>query len=92
LLQSGPHIQSIVCLREVGRVPNRELALSTADVVQRRLNIDMGLALNQPLPAASSSRAVEVQRRLMTWASRADHAENALDTNFAADRRRQQSQ
>ena len=84
LLQTGPHMRSIACLREIGRQPNRELALATADVVQRRLGTDMGLAMGQPLPAVNSSRAVEVQRRLMTWSSKVDHSENALDTNFPA--------
>lgn len=84
LLQAGPHMRSIACLREIGRQPNRELALATADVVQRRLGTDMGLAMGQPLPAVNSSRAVEVQRRLMTWSSKAEHSENALDTNFPA--------
>jgi hypothetical protein len=86
LLQGGPHMRSIACLREIGRIPNRELSLVTADVVQRRLGIDMGLAMGQPLPGVSSSRAVEVQRRLMTWASKIDHSEDALDTNFSANR------
>jgi hypothetical protein len=84
LLKAGPHMRSIASLRELGRQPNRELALDTADVVQRRLGVDMGLAMGQALPSVNSNRAVEVQRRLMSWAAKVEHSENALDTNFPA--------
>ncbi len=82
LLNAGPHIKAISSLREIAKLPNRELALATADVIQRRLGVDMGLALGQPLPPLNSPRAVDITRRLMSWAACPDHAENALDTTF----------
>jgi hypothetical protein len=82
ILQAGPSARVAACLRDLARMNNRELALATADVLQRRLGIDMGLAMGQPLPPINSTRAVEVQKRLMQWASRPDHAENVLDTRF----------
>jgi hypothetical protein len=81
LLSGGPNVRAIVCLREIARLPNRELALNTAAVVQRCLGIDLGLALGQALPPLNSPRCVEVTRRLMSWASQPD-ADNVLDTNF----------
>ena len=37
-------------------------------VVQRRLGVDLGLALAEPLPPHHSRQAAEVTRRLMQWA------------------------
>jgi hypothetical protein len=82
LLEAGPHIRAIGTLREIARLPNREIALATADVVQRQLGVDLGLALGQPLPPLNSPRAVEVTRRLMAWASRPEYAENVLEGGF----------
>src|SRR5262249_29764448 len=56
-------------LRDVAKLPNRELALTAADVVQRRLGVDLGLALGQPLPPLHSRLAADVTRRLMRWAA-----------------------
>src|SRR5205807_1985667 len=50
LLTSGEHEGAVTALRDIARLPNREIALATADVVQRRLGVDLGLALGQPLP------------------------------------------
>lgn len=68
LLSTGNHAGAITALRDVARMPNREIALATADVVQRRLGTDMGLALGQPLPQGNSRQAAEVTRRVMKWA------------------------
>lgn len=84
LLESGPNVRAIVCLRELARLPNRELALATASVVQKCLHVDLGLALGQGLPALNSPRAVEVTRRLMAWASQPDAGDNVLDTAYPA--------
>jgi hypothetical protein len=72
LLAGGPHAESLAALRDIARMSNREMALSTADVVQRRLGVDMGLALNQPLPLLHSRQAADVMRRLMKWAEQPD--------------------
>lgn len=82
LLDGGPHVRAIVCLREIARLPNRELALATASVVQRCLGVDLGLALGQPLPPLNSPRAIDVTRRLMAWAAQPDVSDNVLESPF----------
>jgi hypothetical protein len=69
LLTDGPHQQALNALYEVARLPNREIALATADIVQRRLGTDLGLSPNQPLPPLHSRQAAEVTRRVMAWAT-----------------------
>ena len=39
LLAAGPHDSAVAALRDIARLPNREIALATADVVQRRLGV-----------------------------------------------------
>lgn len=73
--------EALAALREVARLPNRELALAAADVVQRRLGTDLGLAVGQPLPAVHSRQAADVARRLMKWAAH----EDALNRSHEAD-------
>jgi HEAT repeats len=68
LADGAAHSGAVAALRDLGRLPNRELALETADVVQRRLGVDLGLALSEPLPPNHSRQAAEVTRRLMQWA------------------------
>jgi HEAT repeats len=70
LLLDGKHPEAVAALREVARLPNREIALVTADIVQRRLGVDLGLARGQPLPSIESRQAAEVTRRVMTWAAK----------------------
>jgi hypothetical protein len=83
LLEKGPqHVKAIITLRDLARLPNRELNLATADVVQRMLGVDLGLALGQAAPTADSARAIEVSRRLMTWAAHPEHVENVLEAPF----------
>jgi hypothetical protein len=69
LLAAAQHAEAVATLRDIARLPNREIALSTADVIQRRLGVDLGLALGQPLPPVQSREAAEVTRRVMTWAA-----------------------
>jgi hypothetical protein len=59
-------------LKDLARLPNREIALGTADVVQRRLGIDLGIGLGQPLPVINSRQATDVIRRLAAWANHSD--------------------
>ncbi|MCS6851227.1 MAG: HEAT repeat domain-containing protein [Gemmataceae bacterium] len=69
LLERGQHAEALAALRDVARLPNREMALITASVVQRRLGIDLGLALGQPLPPLHSRLAADVTRKVMLWAA-----------------------
>jgi len=55
-------------LKDLAHLPNREIALGTADVVQRRHGIDQGIGLGQPLPPINSRQATEIIRRLIAWA------------------------
>src|SRR5262249_52007289 len=67
LLTDGDSIEARSALRELARLPNREIALATADVVQRRLRVDLGLVSGQPLPPVHSRQATEVGRRVRAW-------------------------
>jgi hypothetical protein len=77
LLTNGGHAGAVHALRDVARMPNREIALATADVVQRRLGVDLGLAIGQPLPQLHSRAAVEITRRVMLWAQQGDYHANS---------------
>ena len=52
----------------LARLPNREIALAVAEVVQRRLGVDMGLTRGQATPPVQSRMAAEVTRRVLAWA------------------------
>ncbi|MBI3407947.1 MAG: HEAT repeat domain-containing protein [Planctomycetes bacterium] len=67
---------AMTALRDLARLPNREIALATADVIQRRLGVDLGLGLGQPLPPIQSKQAAEITRRVMHWASQNEPAED----------------
>jgi HEAT repeat protein len=69
LLAHQAHDEAVATLREIARVSNREIALATAQVLQRRLGIDMGLTLSEPPPSVLSRRAAEIMRNVMVWAS-----------------------
>jgi HEAT repeat protein len=75
LLAQGDSIEARSALRELARLPNREIALATADVVQRRLKVELGLVNGQPLPPVHSRQATEVSRRVRSWAAQYDLAE-----------------
>ena len=73
LLASGDDSgDAITALHELARLPNREIALAVADVVQRLLGQDMGLPRNAPPPPVHTRQAADVARRVMLWASQAD--------------------
>jgi hypothetical protein len=67
LLEEQEHAQALTVLREVARLPNREIALAIAAVVQRQLGVDLGLPPNQPPPPLNSRHAAEITRRVMLW-------------------------
>jgi hypothetical protein len=74
-------------LRELARLPNREIALRTADVIQRRVGIDLGLAVGQPLPPIHSPQAADITRRVIAWAGQNDLPENVDDSRPLAESR-----
>ncbi len=77
----GPgRLTAIAALRDLARLPNREIALATADVIQRRLGVDLGLGLGQPLPPLHSRQAAEITRRVMLWATQYDIPEDVEDS------------
>jgi hypothetical protein len=80
LLAAGKHAGASTALRDVARMPNRDIALATADVVQRRLGVDLGLTPGQTLPPINSRPAADVTRRVMAWAREADLADSTPDT------------
>lgn len=78
---TGPrHDAAVGALRDLARLPNREIAIVTADVIQRRLGVDMGLGLGQPLPPIHSRQAAELTRRVMLWATR-DHRDDTENSH-----------
>jgi hypothetical protein len=72
-----PMLRSVAVngLKDLARLSNRELALATADVVQRRLGVDLGIGLGQPLPPLHSRQATDITRRVMRWANQFDESE-----------------
>ncbi len=68
LLAAGPHPQAVASLRDLARLPNREIALEVGQIVQRRLNVDLGFDLQKP-PAPNTRKAAELTRRVMEWAA-----------------------
>ncbi len=69
LLAQSEHEQAIAALRDLARLPNREIALATAELVQRHLAVDLGLPIGKPLPPVHTRQAAEVTRRVMAWAA-----------------------
>ena len=74
LLSKGNDDRAVATLYDVARLPNREIALATAEVVQRCLGVDLGLPLGQPLPPLHTRQAAEITRRVMVWASKLETA------------------
>jgi hypothetical protein len=85
LLHDGAHDRAVAALHDIARLPNREIALATAEVVQRRLGVDLGLPVGQPLPAAHSRQAAEVTRRVMVWAAQQENGVPASPESVAAE-------
>jgi hypothetical protein len=85
-LEGSIHAAAVAALRELARLPNREIALATADVIQRRLGVDLGLALGQPLPQVHTRQAADVTRRVMAWAAQYDLPGNVEDSRPVAGR------
>jgi HEAT repeat protein len=75
LLAAGDSVEAVAALHELARLPNREIALHIADVVQRRLGQDMGLIRGEHLPPLHSRKAAEVARRVLVWATQQEISE-----------------
>jgi hypothetical protein len=69
LLTEGHRTSAVQALCEIACLPNREIALATADIAQRHLGIDLGLVPGKPLPPLNSRSAAEITRRVMRWAA-----------------------
>jgi hypothetical protein len=68
MLAAGDSVEATSALRDLAKLPNREIALATAAVVQRRLGVELGLPRGAAPPDVHSRQAAEVSRRLMQWA------------------------
>ena len=75
LLQQSQIELARTTLLDLARIPNRELALSTARVVQRYMGVDLGLILSDPLPALNTRQAQDAVIRLIRWAEEQVNAE-----------------
>jgi hypothetical protein len=71
LLSEGSSLEAVAALHDLARLPNREIALSIADVVQRHLGIPLGLTRGEP-PPLHSRQAAEIARRVLVWATHQD--------------------
>jgi hypothetical protein len=69
LLRSGLDDAALEALREVARIPNREITLRVAVIIQKSLRIDMGLPLDGPMPHPQSKQAAEIAQRVLDWVS-----------------------
>jgi HEAT repeat protein len=72
LLAKEDHPGALAALHDLARLPNREIALAIAVLVQRRLGVDLGVPPDQPLPPTHSRQAAEVSRRVLHWAATHD--------------------
>lgn len=77
LVEQGHTAEAVSALHELARLPNREIALGIAQVVQRRLGVDLGLPRDRPLPPLPSREAAEIARRVFLWAAHQDAAPQA---------------
>ncbi len=78
LLAQGSSPEAVAVLHELARLPNREIALATAGVVQKRLGVDLGLPQGLPPPAIHTRTAAEVARRVLLWATQQEVEETPL--------------
>jgi HEAT repeat protein len=60
---------AVAALHDLARLPNREIALATAEVVHRRLGVNLGLPRGQAMPPVQSRQAAEIARRVLLWAA-----------------------
>jgi hypothetical protein len=75
LLTRGESPEATAALHDLARLPNREIALATGEVLQRRLGVDVGLPRGQPLPPVHSRLAADVARRVQLWSTQKPDAD-----------------
>jgi hypothetical protein len=83
ILSVGRHEKAEETLRAIARLPNREITLAVAQMLQKRLGVDVGLNLPKP-PAVQSRQAAEIARRVMQWAAE-EPAPRTEDRDAAAE-------
>ncbi len=76
LLSDGDSVEAVAALHDLARLPNREIALNIADVVQRHLGVPLGLPRGEPPPPLHSRQAAEIARRVLVWATQQDIADS----------------
>ena len=81
LLANGPSPEAVAALHELARLPNREIALATAEVIQRSLGIDLGVPRDEELPSVHSSAAADIARRVLIWANQDDLSMEPLSSH-----------
>ena len=81
LLAAGSSPEAVAALHELARLPNREIALATAEVVQRALGIELGVPRDQGLPAVHSAAASDIARRVLSWANQNDLSMAAMPSH-----------
>lgn len=86
-LANGHDATAERALREIARRPNREIALTVATIVQKRLGVDLGIDMHH-VPAPHTRRAAEVTRRVMEWAGDAGDEEPPPEPERLPDPRR----
>ena len=74
LLKQGDHPEAVTTLRELARLPNREMSLAAAQIIQHSLRVDMGLPIGGSLPDPQSKHAAEIARRVQSWAQEPESA------------------
>jgi hypothetical protein len=81
LLNCGRSREAVAALHDLARLPNREIALATAEVVQKRLGVNLGLPTNQPPPPLHTRQASEIARRLLAWAAQQTNLQRETRTS-----------
>jgi|GEM_PF-1434348 len=70
LLRANPNDpDGVDVLRGLARLPNRELAVQIAMILQNVLGLQLGLPAGGAAPAPNSKPAAEVARRVLAWAN-----------------------
>ncbi len=82
VLAEGRNDAALRALYEIARLPNREIALATAEVAQRLLGVDLGIVPGEPLPPLNSRKAAEITRRVMSWAAEEQDRLTATDPDI----------
>jgi HEAT repeat protein len=69
ILSNHNNTEAIEVLRDAAKHPNREITLVVANLVQKYLGVDLGLAVGGQPPATNSREAADIARRVQKWAA-----------------------